>query len=182
MSHPIDSEPEWARQFSMLFETAAGLYRSGRRLPEELFSPNAVEFLRSIGASPQELYDYVEDWCELGEPSPDTALAIAAVRNEYFIREQQRRPSVRTMPVDSFPPGSASLGGFRWLPRIIAKARAKLRGELPPELMFSCGGDRAFLKRIGMTPEEFLRLVWEAGEQDVKILAGVEQPRAATVR
>ncbi|MDH3769382.1 MAG: DUF5069 domain-containing protein, partial [Nitrospirota bacterium] len=67
------------------------------------------------------------------------------------------------------------LGGFRRLPRIIAKARAKLKGELPAEIMFSCGTDRPFLKKVGIAPEDFLKTVWEAGPNDEAILARVEE-------
>ena len=42
----------------------------------------------------------------------------------------------------------------------LPKARAKLRGELPPSLMYSCGGDRRFFKEHDILPAEFLNLVW----------------------
>ena len=69
----------------------------------------------------------------------------------------------------------ATLGGYAWLPRIIAKARAKLRGEMPPDLMYSCGGDRRFLKSIGADPADFLQQVWEAGDDDQNILDYVNE-------
>ncbi|TLD70649.1 hypothetical protein FEM03_10040 [Phragmitibacter flavus] len=54
-----------------------------------------------------------------------------------------------------------------WLPRIIAKAEAKLRGEMDPDIMFGCGGDRAFLSEVGIHPADFLRMIWAAkGDQD----------------
>jgi hypothetical protein len=46
------------------------------------------------------------------------------------------------------------------LPRLFPKARAKLRGELPPSLMFCCGGDRKFFKEHDILPAEFLSLIW----------------------
>ena len=51
-----------------------------------------------------------------------------------------------------------------WLPRIIAKAQAKLRGEMSSDIMFGCGGDRAFLRKVGIDPAQFLRVVWNAGD------------------
>ena len=57
-----------------------------------------------------------------------------------------------------------------YLPRILAKARAKLRGELDPDIMFCCGGDRNFLKKHGaIPPADFLRHVWAAGDNDLKL-------------
>jgi hypothetical protein len=46
---------------------------------------------------------------------------------------------------------------------------------LPPEIMFSCGTDRPFLKKVGIAPEDFLKTVWEAGPNDSAILARVEE-------
>ena len=111
-----------------------------------------VEFLASIGASPSEIYDFVEDWSEVGKPSFETILAITAVRYDYFVNEQQRISPGLVQAPETFPAGTLAMGGFRWLPRIIAKARAKLKGELPPDLLFSCGADRHFLRKVGIAP------------------------------
>ena len=124
-----------------------------------------VEFLASIGASPSEIYDFVEDWSEVGEPSFETILAITAVRYDYFVNEQQRKSPGLVQDTRHVPGWELAMGGFRWLPRIIAKARAKLKGELPPDLMFSCGADRPFLRKVGIAPEDFLKTVWEAGPE-----------------
>jgi hypothetical protein len=57
-----------------------------------------------------------------------------------------------------------------YLPRILAKGRAKLRGELHPDVMFGCGGDRNFLsKHGGIHPADFLRHIWAAGDDDQKL-------------
>ena len=117
----------------------------------------------------------MEDWSELGEPSFETILAIAEVRYNYFVEEQRRIAPKDVKAPETFPAGHLSLGGFRWLPRIIAKARAKLKGELPPDLMYSCGTDRPFLRKVGIAPQEFLQTVWEAGPNDEAILARVEE-------
>ncbi len=140
-----------------------------------IFSESDTAFLVSLGATANELYDYVEDWCEAGEPSWETVLAIAAVRYEYVMSEQRGRGFTPVSGAGAIPSGWSSLGGVRWLPRIIAKARAKLRGELPPGLMYACGADRPFLRGVGLHPAEFLRLVWEAGDNDQKILERVQQ-------
>ena len=60
--------------------------------------------------------------------------------------------------------------------QVIVKARAKLRGELDPDLMFCCGGDRKFLAdHGGIHPADFLRQVWAAGEDDTRIAAYVRR-------
>ncbi len=78
------------------------------------------------------------------------------------------------MPNGSLPEKDSELGGHRWLPRIITKARAKLAGELDPETMFSCGGDRAFLRSHDIHAADFLRAVWAAGDDDQKIVDYIE--------
>lgn len=175
VAHPwMSDEPQtWVTEFHKLFESAVVRYQSGLRRPGDIFGEKDVELLASIGASPSEVYDYIEDRCEMGEPSFETVLGITSVRREYFIGEQQRRQSGIVRSPDTFPSGSATLGGFVWLPRIIAKARAKLRGELPPELMYGCPRDRAFLKSIGAGPAEFLQAVWKAGDSERHILGFV---------
>jgi hypothetical protein len=50
-----------------------------------------------------------------------------------------------------------------------------LRGELDPNTMYSCGGDRAFLKRHDIAPADFLRAVWSAGEDDAKVIDYVKR-------
>ena len=165
----------WQEQFREIYEGAVKAYLGGQREPEKMFSPQEQAFLASIGATPQELYDFVEDWGEVGEPPFETVVGITAVRREYFLLVQQGKPSPHVVSRDSLPSMGASLGGFRWLPRIIAKAKAKLRGEMPADLMYSCGGDRPFLKKIGIHPATFLQLVWEAGDDDQSILKRVRQ-------
>ncbi len=112
---------------------------------------------------------------EVGEPSFDVALCITGVRRDYFLKEQHGQPAAHRISMNAMPPKEATLGGFTWLPRIIAKAQAKLRGELPPELMYSCGGDRRFLKSIGADPVDFLRVIWEAANNDQKALEYVKE-------
>ena len=92
-----------------------------------------------------------------------------------FLVVQNGKPSKETIDMDSLPEREAELGGIEWLPRIIAKARAKLPGEMPQELMYCCGGDRAFLREHGIHPADFLREVWAAGEDDQRILKYVKK-------
>jgi hypothetical protein len=64
--------------------------------------------------------------------------------------------------------------GIPWLPRIIAKAEAKLRGEMDPDTMFGCGGDRAFCSKHHIHPADFLRVVWAARGDRNRVLQFVK--------
>ena len=150
-------------------------FEGGQRGPEAVVGQDARTFLDAIGTSAQELYDFVEDGVEDGEPDFDTVAAITGVRRSYFLTVQQGRPSGHRVPSATLPSGYAELGGYRWLPRIIAKARAKLRGELSPDMMFGCGADRPFLRNVRMEPAEFLTIVWNAGTDEQRILDAVRE-------
>jgi hypothetical protein len=159
-----DESLDWVEEFRALFERKSAAYKNGIQNAEAMFSKEEKVFLRSIGATPQEIFDFVEDWCDDGVPDPETALAITKIRRNYFFQEQQGRFPEKPTSESEFPSRSASLAGMEWFPRIIAKARAKLRGELPLDLMYSCGGDRRFLNKVSINPVEFLQTVWEAGD------------------
>ena len=77
---------------------------------------------------------------------------IAAVRREYLNQEQGGVLSEHELVEPDLPSREDELEGFRWLPRILTKARAKLKGELHPDIMYSCGGDRKFLKVAPLLP------------------------------
>ncbi len=166
--------PEWGARFEKVFGQAVEKYLAGYRGAEYLFTPGQATFLGSLGSNPQEIYDFVEDWCEYGEPSFGIALRITEVRAEYFLLEQQLQRSQRVVSSNSLPSKEDQLEGFPWLPRIIAKARAKLRGEMPADLMYGCLRDRAFLRTVGIDPAQFLRVVWRAGEKEEDILEYVK--------
>ena len=132
----------------------------------------ALFLCASIGCSAQEMYDYVEDAPDL---TYDTALLVTTARRDYFLVMQKGQVSQLTIPAEKFPAKEAELAGFAWLPRIIVKARAKLRGEMPAELMYCCGGDRKFLKGVNIHPADFLREVWAARDDDQKIVDYVQR-------
>jgi hypothetical protein len=159
-----DESLDWVEEFRTLFESKVTAYKNGIQNAEAMFSKEEEVFLRSIGATPQEIFDFVEDWCDDGIPDPETALAITKIRRDYFFQEQQGQWSDHVSSPDTYPSRSASLAGLEWFPRIIEKARAKLRGELPPDLMYSCGADRRFLNKVNIDPVEFLQTVREAGD------------------
>lgn len=166
----------WASTFRTLYEEAVTQYESGSRGPTNVVPSERHEFLASIGMNPQEIYDFVEDWVEVNEPPFEVVKKITEVRRDYFVTVQQEQPSTHVVEMNALPQGGDKLGEYRWLPRIIAKAKAKLRGEMPHDLMYGCGADRPFLRSIGMEPDEFLRLVWEAWDDDEKILETIKNP------
>ena len=166
---------EWPDIFRECYVRAVAEYHGGNRQPAACFSPEQTAFLAGIGCTPQELYDFAEDWCTAQEPSFATVLLITAARRDYFYTIQQRQPTGRIISMSELPAKDAALASFLWLPRQIAKARAKLAGEMPPELMYGCGGDRAFFKRVKVHPADFLRVVWAAQGDDQKIIAYVRR-------
>ena len=171
-------DQNWLPQFREHYDQAVLQFQRGQRGAERVIGREALTFLDSIGTTAQELYDFVEDMVEDGEPHFDTVAAITDVRRLYFVTVQQGRLSDKNVPSATLPSGYAELGGYRWLPRIIAKARAKLRGELSPDMMFGCGADRPFLRNVRMEPAEFLNIVWDAGTDDQIILEAVRKKAA----
>jgi hypothetical protein len=166
---------DWTQTFHQLWDKAVAAYQFGNRNPATYFSADETNYLTGIGCSPQELYDFAEDWCGGQEPTFDTALLITAARRDFFLVVQKGKLSSRVVPANDFPAKEAEVAGFAWLPRQIVKARAKLHGELPTELMYCCGGDRAFFKKVNIHPADFLREIWAARDDDQKIIDYVKQ-------
>ena len=88
-------------------------------------------------------------------------------------------PSTKQLDPETLPAKTDSVRGIVWLPRILPKAKAKLRGELPPEIMYGCGGDRRFFKENNLHPAEFLRVNWAYEDSPEKIIDWVEARRMA---
>ncbi|MCX6952343.1 MAG: DUF5069 domain-containing protein [Verrucomicrobia bacterium] len=170
---------DFARKFHALFEQAVARYASGQRGAAAFFSPEEAAFLAANGLTAQHLYDYAEDRNNYGEPDSGTALAIESVRRDYFLNVQGGRASTVVLDDTTLPPKSAAVKGIAWLPRLLPKARAKLRGELPASLMYGCGGDRAFFTQHDIYPAEFLSLVWRSGDNDAAIVEWVARRGAA---
>lgn len=164
----------WNDTFLALFDRCAAAYQSGNQDFESYYTDDDRGFLAEIGCQTREFFDFVEDYCSEGEPSISTALLIAAVRRDYFLTIQGGIPSDKRLTRDDVPPFGEELNGMAYLPRLLAKGRAKLRGELDPDLMFCCGGDRNFFAKHGnIHPADFLRNLWSAGTDDQKIAAWV---------
>ena len=157
---------DFAPKFRALYDQALGLYAKGQREAGTLFSANESAWLAANGLSAQNFYDYVEDHAEYGEPGPENALAIEIVRRDYFLTAQQGRPSGTVIDSTAMLGKSDAVRGIEWLPRLIPKAKAKLRGELPASLMYCCGGDRKFFRTHDIMPAEFLAVVWRHEKDD----------------
>ena len=164
----------WHQRFRELYDKGLVKYRNEHRNVETFFTPREVGVLRSFGAKPMELFDYAEDSSDL---DPETALLITAARRDYFIVVQNGQWSEKTIKLDDLPAKDAQLGGVPWLPRIILKAKARLRGEMPNELMYCCGGDRKFFRAHDIHPADFLRFVWASKGNEEKILDYVKGNR-----
>jgi len=166
----------WNDTFMELFARCTIDYQAGNFSYEKDYRPEDLAFLQSIGHKQREFFDFVEDFVDEKVPSPNTALLITAVRRDYFLVEQKGEWSSEVLTRDGIPSFGEELEGIDYLPRILAKARAKLKGELDPDLMFGCGGDRNFLSKHGdIPPADFLRHVWAAGDDDDKVVAWVKQ-------
>ncbi|MFM2199504.1 MAG: hypothetical protein RLZZ505_2936 [Verrucomicrobiota bacterium] len=168
----------WNDKFTALFERVADNYRKGDFDYEEGYTAEEIFFLEGIGCKKREFFDFVEDFVDEGEPSIGTALLIAAVRRDYFLFEQKGEVSGVAISRDELPSFGEDLHGISYLPRILVKARAKLRGELDPDIMYGCGGDRNFLaKNGGLHPADFLRKVWAASGDDSEIVTWITSSR-----
>ncbi|MEJ6561675.1 MAG: DUF5069 domain-containing protein [Akkermansiaceae bacterium] len=164
----------WDNQFTELFRRCLDLYQGGNTDFMSYYQKADLSFLSSIGYKPRELFDFVEDLADEGVPSESTALLVAAVRRDYFLTMQNGEASDHEVTRDDIPSFGEELGGIAYLPRIIAKANAKLRGELHPDLMFSCGGDRKFLSENKIHAADFLRHLWAADGDDEKMVSFVK--------
>lgn len=169
----------WNERFLDLFERSTARYQAGEKDFQNHYVGDDLAFLRRIGCQPREFFDFVEDFCEEGEPAASTALLVAAVRRDFFLTVQNGAAadgSGELLTHESVPGFGQELEGLPYLPRLLAKSRAKLRGELDPDLMFYCGGDRNFLHKHGeIHPADFLRHVWASGGDDAKLAAWVKQ-------
>jgi len=120
----------------------------------------------------------VDDALEYGDFDFETVLADTDIRRRYFIEVMGGKSTGRIVPMHQLPAKSAKVDGIAWLPRLIAKARIKLRGEMDPDLMYTCTGDRPFLRDHHMTLPQFLQLVWDEGDADQAIVGTVRKAAA----
>ena len=173
-THPASSQYRWHHELKQLFVLGIERHRTGQLHPTQHFTEEENAYLASIGHTSQEFFDFVDDHVRYdGDPDWETVLLIAAARRDYFLSVQHGKPSTSVVSMTDLPPKDEKLGGIPWLARAIKKAEAKLRGEMPPDLMFGCAGDRNFFREHGLNPADFLRNVWAANGDADKVLAYV---------
>jgi len=170
---------DFAQKFRALYDQAVTRFAAGKRGADTFCTADETAFLAANGLTAQHLYDYAEDHNNYGEPGADNALAIECVRRDYFLNVQNGKASSTVLNVEKMPAKTDAVRGIEWLPRLMPKARAKLRGELPASLMYDCGGDRAFFKQHDILAAEFLSLVWRLGADDAAIVDWVVRRSAA---
>ena len=170
--------PAWPEGFREVYHRGVRAYQTGARAADKMFGAPEIPFLKSIGCTPQELFDFVDDFQRYGEPSYETTFLVSAIRREYFLTVQHGKASHKVVPMSQLPAKTDEVRGIAWLPRLIEKARIKLRGEMDPDLMYGCGGDRPFLKSVNLDLPDFLRLVWNCGTDTDKIVDAVIASRS----
>lgn len=147
---------DWQTVFKELYNRTIGRMRTGERDLSRLFDAKDRAFLRSIGSKPIEMFDACDDFLNGGVPTPAETLRIHEIRREHFHNHQGGKfPPLKT----DVRGRDSQMGGIRWLPRAIDKARAKLEGRLGDELYYPCGGDRGMLTELGLGRVEFFEIV-----------------------
>ena len=164
------SQYRWDTVFTDLYNRCVERYQGGDTDYTGYYSDEDLTFLTSIGYQPREFFDFVEDYADGGEPGPSTAVMIASVRRDYLRTIMKGERSGHVIDPATLPGKTETVDGIVWLPRILVKARGKLRGELDPNTMFCCGGDRKFLREHDIAQADFLRAVWAAGDSDAKVI------------
>ena len=127
---------DWKQRFRALFNEGVERHKAGRQSPNTMFEADEIQFLESIGCSSQEMFDFCDDYVRWDDVIYDHVEELQTVRYEYFKNELNSKPASRRMEMGEFPEKSDEVEGIAWLPRLIVKARAKLAGQLPTDLMY----------------------------------------------
>ena len=153
-----------------LWEKSVKLYNEGNKDCETYFNGEESAFLDSIGHSAREVWDFVDDSIRYGEPDFETFLLLANLRRTYFLDVMNGEKSNVVVDTSDLTPKTEEDRGIVWLPRIIEKARAKLRGEMSDDLMYGCGGDRDFCKKHNLHLADLLTFVMGHFDDDEAII------------
>ncbi|MEO6052919.1 MAG: DUF5069 domain-containing protein [Chthoniobacterales bacterium] len=164
------SDYDWTQRFLELHQEASERYQDGAKTPSSVLKADEIEWLAEMGCSAQEFFDFIEDFCRGEEPDAGTALLVAAKRRDYFLSVQKGRPEPE-LPSSTLPPKTEEVKDIPWLPRLIEKAKRKLRGQMDDDLMYGCGGDRNFFQKYEMHPADFLKLVEDSKGKDAEVVA-----------
>ena len=126
----------WKTQFRVVFDAGAQRRKEGCNEPGAMFESAELAFLESIGCTVQEMFDFCDDYVGWDDVIYEHVEALQAVRYEHFVQELDSQPASHRMEMDDFPAKTDEVEGIAWLPRLIVKARAKLTGNLPADLMY----------------------------------------------
>ena len=126
----------WKTQFREVFDAGVQRRKEGCNEPGAMFESDEVAFLESIGCTVQEMFDFCDDYVSWDDVICDHVEALQAVRCEHYVNELNSQPASHRMEMDDFPAKTDEVEGIAWLPRLIVKARAKLAGQLPADLMY----------------------------------------------
>ena len=127
---------DWETQFRDLFIAGVERHKAGRQSPDTMFEPAEAKFLESIGCGTQEMFDFCDDYVNWDDVIYDHIEELQAVRYDHFKNGLNCQPASRRMEMNEFPAKTDEVEGIAWLPRLITKARAKLAGQLPADLMY----------------------------------------------
>ena len=161
---------DWKARFRELYHSAQERYRAGSNTTLTLFEADEVYFLATIGCSSRELFDFVEDSIKWDDVEYDQVEGVTEIRRDHFVNTLRSESATSQLEANTIPAKSDEVDGIAWLPRLIVKARAKLAGELTPDLMYGCGGDRPFLRDRNSSLVDFLRVTLGAGDDDRAII------------
>lgn len=173
---------EWNDRYMTLFREAAERFLTNPHAStERFFLPDETDFLSSIGMKTEEMHHLIADYCTLGEPSPSTALLVAAQRRSFFLTTQRGiSGNAAEVKAASLPAETEEFQEIPYLPRLIRKAEATLFGTLDKALHFPDAKDRDFLRTHGsIHPADFLALVSAARGDRQKIVSAVLAAMAA---
>lgn len=160
-------------EIARIWHKAVDLYKHGYTDSKSFPIDEEIPLLKSFGVYKMDVFDYAEDWCLHQEPDLLTFILIHYERWKFFTEVQNGVHSTDMLDPSTLPSKQETAGGIAWLPRILAKARAKLRGELPPTVMFGCGGDRHFFQTNHIHPAQFLSLIRRLGDDEQAIIEWV---------
>jgi|TARA_B100001971_G_scaffold6592_1_gene5485 hypothetical protein len=127
---------DWETKFREVFDAGVGRSKTGCDDPDAMFEPDEVSFLVSIGCSAQEMFDFCDDYVGWDDVIYENVVELQGVRRDHFKNGLNSQPAILRMEMHEFPPKDAEVEGIAWLPRLIVKARAKLAGQLPADLMY----------------------------------------------
>lgn len=84
-----DESKDWVEEFRTLFDRKVTVYKNGIQNAGAMFSKEEEDFLHSIGATPQEIFDFVEDWCDDGTPDLETTLPLQSLGETIFFKNNR---------------------------------------------------------------------------------------------